>query len=344
MKPFGPVLALAPSSGYDCAGWPFPSAWRAPMEKKRQHLIPNCYLKAWCDPVTPPGHTLSIWRISMDGATKKRKSPDKSFTSTDRYTVTLPSGERSLVREDTLSALEGKFVPVLSRIRRRESLNVMDRAHLCMFTAAMHSRTMVQGEHWRKQIAKLHEQIEALERARGAPPETSLATGRMVSTAHLDIVLMGITQMSPLLFQMRMSILVTDDDTGFITSDVPCLLFNPKLHTLPPSYRSPGLAQCDIEVRLPLTPQHMLVISHQELEPYISVNSKMVQELNRTTRFSCHAEFISWKGIVDPFWFSEREMPDDAWEKTEQGKAAMAEAEEWEATLERLQSDKPKEL
>ena len=85
----------------------------------------------------------------------------------------------------------------------------------------------------------------------------------------------------------------------------------------------------------------MLVISHQELEPYISVSSKVVEELNRTTRFSCREEFISWKGVVDPFWFSEREMPDDAWEKTEQGKAAMAEAEEWEATLERLQSRKP---
>lgn len=47
---------------------------------------------------------------------------------------------------------------------------------------------------------------------------------------------------------------------------------------------------------------------------------------------------------MDPFWFSEREMPDDAWEKTAEGKAAIAEAAEWEATLERLQSGKPGEV
>lgn len=314
------------------------------MEKKRQHVIPNCYLKAWCDPVTPPGHTPSIWRISKDGSTKKRKSPEKSFTSTDRYTVTLPSGERSLVLEDTLSALEGQFVSVLSRIRRRERLNAVDRAHLCMFAAAMHSRTMAQGEHWRKQMAQLHEMVEAMERAHGMPPGKSLTTAKMVDRAHVDIVIMSIMQVTPMLFEMPMSILVTEDPAGFITSDVPCIWFNSKLHTLPPFYRSPGLAQRDIEVRLPLTPQHMLLISHQELEPYISVNPKMVQELNRTTRFSCYEEFISWKGEVDPFWFSEREMPDDAWEKTEQGKVAMAEAEEWEATLKGLQSGKPEEV
>ncbi len=311
------------------------------MEKKKQHVIPNCYLKAWCDPVTPPGHTPSIWRISKDGSVKKRKSPEKSFTSTDRYTVTLPNGERSLVLEDTLAALEGQFVSALSRIRRRERLNAVDRAYLCMFAAAMHSRTMAQGEHWRKQMFLLHEMVESMERAYGMPPAKSLTTAKMVDTAHIDVLLMTIMEVTPLLFQMRISIAGTDDPAGFITSDVPCIWFNPKLHMLPPFYRHAGLAQPDIEVRLPLTPQHMLVISHQELEPYISVSSKVVQELNRTTRFSCREEFISWKGVVDPFWFSEREMPDDAWEKTEQGKAAMAEAEEWEATLERLQSRKP---
>src|ERR1019366_3691414 len=105
------------------------------MQKKKQHVIPNCYLKAWCDPVTPPGHSPSIWRISKDGSRKKRKSPEKSFTSTDRYTITLPNGERSLALEDTLSALEGQFTAVLKRVRRREHLTAVDRARLCLFAA-----------------------------------------------------------------------------------------------------------------------------------------------------------------------------------------------------------------
>jgi hypothetical protein len=290
------------------------------MEKKKQHLIPNCYLKAWCDPITPPGHTRAIWRISKDGSTKKQKSPEKSFTSTDRYTITLPNGERSLALEDTLSSLEAQFTSVLSRVRRRDSLSALDRARLCMFAAAMHARTMAQGEHWRGEMAKMHEQLEMMEQSIGIAPNKSLATAKMVKTAHTDIVIMSIMRETPLLFQMNMSVVVTDDPTGFITSDVPCIWHNPKLH--------PGLAQRDIEVLLPLTPQHTLLISHQNLETYVYASSQLVREANRNMRFSCYEEFVSWKGIVDPFWFSEREMPEDAWERTEQGKAAIAEAGE----------------
>ena len=309
------------------------------MEKKKQHVIPNCYLKAWCDPVTPSGHTPSIWRISKDGSTRKRKSPEKSFASTDRYTITLPNGERSLALEDTLSSLEGQFISILARIRRRDSLSAVDRARLCMFAAAMHTRTMAQGEHWRGEMAKMHEQLESMERAYGIAPSESLATAEMVKTAHTDIVIMSIMHETPLLFQMNMSIVVADDETGFITSDVPCIWQNPKLHTFPPFYRHPGLAQKDIEVCLPLTPQHMLLISHHNLDLYTYASPKVLREVNRTLRFSCYEEFISWKGVVDPFWFSDREMPEDAWEKTEQGKAAMADAEEYSATQDAVKSD-----
>jgi|SRR5208283_3337295 len=94
------------------------------MEKKKQHTIPKCYLKAWCDPRTPPGQQPYIWRIRRDGTEKKKKSPEKSFTATDRYTINLPSGERNLVIEDTLSGIENAFVNigyVLAYRRTREA-------------------------------------------------------------------------------------------------------------------------------------------------------------------------------------------------------------------------------
>ena len=74
---------------------------------------------------------------------------------------------------------------------------------------------------------------------------------------------------APLLLQMHMSVLVTDSELGFITSDNPCVWFNPTLHRLPPFYRSPGLAQQDIEVSLPLSPNHLLFITHRPRSFYI---------------------------------------------------------------------------
>jgi hypothetical protein len=71
------------------------------VKHKRQHVIPNCYLKSWCDPRTPPGQTPYIWRVSKDGKTKTKRSPEKSFTASDRYTIKMPNGDRDLTLETT---------------------------------------------------------------------------------------------------------------------------------------------------------------------------------------------------------------------------------------------------
>lgn len=98
----------------------------------RQHLIPNCYLKVWCDPRTPEDQTPYIWRISKDGSKKKNKAPQQSFTATDRYTITLPTGEKDLIVENTLAGLENAFISVRGRIEGKEELRQEDRATLAM--------------------------------------------------------------------------------------------------------------------------------------------------------------------------------------------------------------------
>ncbi len=70
---------------------------------------------------------------------KRKKSPEKSFTETDRYTIKLPDGRRDLVIEDTLASVESEFVRTLTRIRRRDRLPMSDKARLCLFASA--SRT-----------------------------------------------------------------------------------------------------------------------------------------------------------------------------------------------------------
>jgi hypothetical protein len=133
-------------------------------------------------------------------------------------------------------------------------------------------------------------------------------------------------------------ILVTNDETGFITSDTPCVWFNPSLYKLPPFYRHPGLGQKDIEVTLPLTPRHLLTISHHRYPRYVTINSKAVDEFNRRTRFHCAEEFVSWKGETQPYWFDPGREPEDTWEKSEEGKRAV---EERDRLLKELSSYPP---
>jgi len=44
-------------------------------QHKRQHFVPQAYLKAWCDPDVPAGQEPYGWRFSKDGEVR-RKAPD----------------------------------------------------------------------------------------------------------------------------------------------------------------------------------------------------------------------------------------------------------------------------
>jgi Protein of unknown function (DUF4238) len=73
------------------------------MEKKRQHVIPKCYQRPWCDPAITGNKTSYIWMVSKDGRQKKRRAPGKAFVSSDVYTIRLAEGQRELVVEETLA-------------------------------------------------------------------------------------------------------------------------------------------------------------------------------------------------------------------------------------------------
>jgi hypothetical protein len=261
--------------------------------QKAQHVIPNCYLKEWCDPDTPKRQTAFIWLITKDGSGRRRKSPENSFTSRHRYTVTFADSERDLTVENTLGDIENGFVRVRERIKRHETLSIEDRAIICLFTAAMRSRTIRAGDHWVEQNRKMHEKVTRMEQQYELEPKTSLETGEMLRDAAQRSVMMSLEIETPLYLQMEMAVLEIQDDRTFITSDSPCVWFNPKAHTFPPFYRSPGLAQTDIEVTLPLTPKHMVLFSHIHQTHYIGVGGSLVDGLNGrtrafTTKNSCH--------------------------------------------------------
>jgi hypothetical protein len=297
-------------------------------EKKRQHIIPNCYLKAWCDPDTPLEQTPYIWRISRDGSQKRRRSPEKSFTGTDKYTIHLPDGSRNLAIENALGDIENQFVGVLDRLDRRDDITLEDKVHLCAFSAAMHTRTTAMGVHWKNQVRHLHEMVVDMEKAHNVEPQTSLDTAEMVEHAHQHLIAEGIVTQVPLLYQMAMTIMVTEDAVGFITSDTPCVWFNPDWYKLPPFYRAPGLAQKAVEVTLPLTPQYLMLISHnRQIPTYVNAKAMALTELNRRTRFHCSEEFVSCRAETRPEWFDIGTEPEDSWEKSEEGKQAIKDRE-----------------
>jgi hypothetical protein len=302
------------------------------MKKKRQHIIPKCYQKPWCDPATPPNQTPYIWMVSKDGQQKKRKAPEKAFVSTDVYTIRLPSGDRELVIEDTLAKTEATFVNLMEhKVKKRYSLDSQDKANLCIFAASMFSRVDAQSRVYVNSLQDIHEKVKSLEESHNAEPRTSLEIAAILENARPEFIAISLQTLAELYYGVTMGIFVAPATDHFITSDSPTVWYNPDAYKWPPFWRSPGLAQEKVEVTMPLTPQCALFLSHDDkISGYRQLSARVVQEFNRRTRFQCDQWFVSWQGEVRAEWFDTGTPPEDRWENSAEGKRAAEQREKHE--------------
>jgi hypothetical protein len=303
------------------------------MKHKRQHIVPNCYLSAWVDPVTPAGQQRALWRFAKDGTGKHRRSPKKTFVESDRYTVLMKNGERDLRVEHTLDKIENDFSAVLRRLQRREQLTVRDKAKLAIFTAAMLGRTKRRADHWKDIWRDLRCTVSQFEgdgggdQASGSlPQDAPLPPGAVrVSVKEIDEFLVNshpeyltntIEISAPMLFAMDLSIFSTDDEVGFLTSDEPCILDNPTAYRYHPMMRGVGLLQRDAQVMLPLSPRLLMAFTHKRTYPFITpVTADVLDQFNQMTVWHAKEEIVSRRSEIRQEWFTvPRASLPDAWE------------------------------
>ncbi len=310
------------------------------MKKKKQHLIPNCYLKPWCDPTTPNGQEPYIWIHPAEGGKPRRKSPRKSFTETDRYTIESSSGGRNLRVEDTLADIETKFVGIREQLENAQQLSAEDRFLLCAFVAAMVSRTKPAGDHWAKVWNDLRSQASELARAHGS----ELNAPQLNDTAHNAkalIVNATIHVLAPMLFHLRAGIYYAEDRGAFITSDNPCVWYDPDSFRRPPASRNAALCYPNVKILLPLSPNSLLLIGYdQAYAGYFRASEQFIGEVNRLIRFNSHEYYVTGDGRSNNSWFERRDLPQDAWENTAEGKESIALAEKYKKMQEQYEASK----
>jgi len=300
----------------------------------KQHTVPKCYLKAWCDPKPFKGRQ-HVWIFNKDGSGLRRRSPKSTFTETDIYTIHGPNGERDLVLEHGLSGLESTFVGIREKLGRREELTPEDHVNLCAFVAAQHARTPVQRDHhagqWGKVLAKLDRLRAWAETA--APEQKQVAASIFPGSGPVlnydQVKRLAEKPMQTMLrpqIQGQVRILVDMDylvaecdpgagSSGFITSDNPCVWFDPEAYKRPPMYRAPGMTTPTIEISMPLSPLQRIIFNWQGVRGYIPVPERMVDDANRLTRAACTEHFVSNSSATKPIWFDPGVEPDDSWER-----------------------------
>lgn len=304
---------------------------------KKQHYIPKCYLKAWCDTECPPKHTPYIWIYEKESKKGKKKSPDNIFHETDLYTIQGEDGERILDIEHGLSGLENQFVTIRNKkINRHSSLDKNELVILTTFIAASHARTKSQllhtSDQWRLPLERMNDMAESMKTAT-TEEKRSMASYSSVSSSndnkslsHEQVKQMVedpvgttmipmISAVAPLIANLDMAILCTDTSPGFITSDSPCVWFDPLSYTRPPMYRAPALMYETIEITMPVSPTECILLNRQGITGYMNVDIDVVNDLNRRLRFHASEHYIVNKEHVNDMWFDEGEEPNDSWEK-----------------------------
>ena len=322
---------------------------KADKSHKRQHYVPQCYTKAWHDLASPAGlaKTPYVWVFDRDGATARRRAPANLFAENDIYTIVRPDGQRDLRLEYGFQELEDMFTRIRNlKVNRRVWPDSEDWAWVLGFVATAKARTVAHRDFHRQQWGGIRKRMEEFQAVLDAAPRerrgamTRMANVSPGSGKGMDIEdvrrleaqpiqeMIGPTLRTviPALGRMHIGVLCTVDPLGFVTSDDPCTWFDPEAYKLQPIYRSPGLGVATIEVTLPISPKQCLIITHRlDLQGYIDVDQRLVDELNRRHIGHSKQVFISHSQTTRPAWFEQRPMPEDAWEEVRERKIASGE-------------------
>lgn len=299
------------------------------MKHKKQHFVPQSYLRAWCDPRTPSGHEPYIWLCDKRERGAKRKSPAKVFTETDFYTIKRADESRDLALEHGLSQLESRFAALRrNKLDKGLALSNRDFANLCAFVAAMAARTKSRGDFVRGQWQRVLDMAARVEEAmkRSSPEDLARMAaafepmdgeqddGLTVEQVHSIVeqpvqsfLTSEVQFVAPVLAQMTWAIVETSESPGFVTSDAPCIWFDPDLLEKPPPFGAGGLISPSIEISMPLSPRQSILFGHQLVASarYVPLQPghPLVAHFNRRVCHFADEYVVANEDVTEKEWF-----------------------------------------
>lgn len=219
------------------------------MPKKKpphteQHFVPQAYLRPWLDTTsTPKGsrNAYGVWVFDRDGTNARQQSPKALFWEDDIYSIPMPDGTRDLRLEHGFGTLEDKY----TRIRNRTLMRGLwpsaeETVWLLAFVFAAYFRTPGIHDHYGKQFGELRAMTQRVEQAHTNRPargwesvvgSPTAPRGWRVVPEEVDFMadypiqafmMPALSAALPMLGQMAMAVMQTDDELGFITTDAPC--------------------------------------------------------------------------------------------------------------------------
>jgi hypothetical protein len=267
-----------------------------------QHYIPQFYLREFTDPETPNGYEPYVWKYEHESKKWKKKSPKNIASKPDFYSFVDQKGKRRDEIEKGLSIIEGKTASIYrNKIYNGQYLSNQEKATIAEFIAFMVTRVpkfhnlidssvselttrMMEMYKTRPEAAKKFKEEYERDIGKKLPEEfdeSRLDPSKYKINASKSFILkmmVSLTEIAKIIFNMSWTFLHTTGKAWFITSDNPFSMRNPKSNS--PLYGH-GLMSQDIEVTIPLSKQICLLATWKKgLWPHIDVPQLVVEELN----------------------------------------------------------------
>lgn len=271
---------------------------------KKQHFVPRCYLSEFTDPNTPTGHEPYVWVFSKNGKEKKKRSPANIFTENHLYTIDF-NGVKDFSIETNLSKIEGKFAEVMKTVKAKKPLSDHEHAHLCIFVAAQLQRTLRFKRNQEGFIQQIIDHGTQIALAHGVTDSKQVQEWTEYKKDIHKLQLMdSLPFLANIIKQMNIAFLCSPNLTKhpFITSDEPCVLFNPDLQWQ--RFYGPGFGQQNVQLTLPLSPEITVMFSWANYHGYGLLTGVDVENLNRMSRGHCDKEFVSCSSHKKWIWFN----------------------------------------
>ena len=273
---------------------------------KNQHFVPRCYLSEFTDPNTPAGQEPYVWVFDRDGKNPRKKAPKNIFTETHLYTFEF-NGKRDFSIEQSLSAIETKYAYVFRhKIKQKKPLSEMEHAYLCVFVAAQLQRTLRFKNNQENFIQQLIDHGAQISLVHGVTDSPQVRKWKEYKKdIHKLQLIESVPFLANILMQMSLTFLCSKNPTKhwFITSDDPCVMFNPDLQWQ--RFYGPDFGQKNVQLTLALSPEIMAMFTWSNFRGYSYVNGGGIESmLNRMTRAHTDKEFISPHPKKKMIWFS----------------------------------------
>ena len=221
---------------------------------KKQHYIPQCYLRAFS--TSASRRTIGVFVLRTGHYFSSASIKDQA------QQLYLYGKDQTI--ENVNGQLEGGVTPIIRAVIENNALPPMyseDLHALLTFAVHLRSRTKLAGEALNESMDKLFK-MAFKDHPVLKDHMSDFTIGSEYPSAYAAGIAMSIL---PLHYDLMIKLIVNRTRTPFITSDNPAVLCNPFLIHRAHSRSTAGVAISGVQIYLPLSPKHCLLMFDKDI-------------------------------------------------------------------------------